>query len=392
MSNAVTDVVIVGGGISGTATAYELARAGARVILLERGGLAGMASGRTLAGVRQSGRHPAELPLAKAAVQRWQQLGAELGADLEYRQEGNLRLARTPEEVSIIADIVREQRDLALDLEYLDGNRAVREIAPAIAKSVLAASFCPTDGHANPEATVEAYAAAARRYGASIATDATVIAIDVAAGRVAGVTTSAGKIAADVVIATAGVHSGHLCAPLGIELPISVRRVGVVQTSPMPPLLAQVLGVASADFAGRQEASGRFRFTGGGEPWPHDLDGFDAADEPMQPRVADIASSLAKAATVVPALAQARISRVWGGLLDMTPDALPVIERVGAIEGLIVAAGFSGHGFCLGPVTGEIVSQLALHGDTSYPIEPFRMHRFREGDALAPAAAPTLHG
>src|SRR4051794_13056781 len=98
------EVVIIGGGISGTAAAYELARAGARVTLLERGLLASMASGRTLAGVRQSGRHPAELPLATAAVERWAVLGEELGADVEYRRQGNLRLARTPEEGQVIVD------------------------------------------------------------------------------------------------------------------------------------------------------------------------------------------------------------------------------------------------------------------------------------------------
>jgi sarcosine oxidase subunit beta len=160
----------------------------------------------------------------------------------------------------------------------------------------------------------------------------------------------------------------------------------------LPPMLAQVLGVASADFAGRQEVGGRFRFTGGGEPWPHDLTGLDAEDEPMQPRLADIAASLTKAAAVVPALAEARISRVWGGLLDMTPDALPIIERVAEISGLIVAAGFSGHGFCLGPVTGEILSQLALRGDTAYPIGPFARERFAGRTGSGQVAAATLHG
>src|SRR5215218_6738687 len=156
-----TEVVVIGGGISGTATAYELARARAKVTLLEQGSLASMASGWTLGGVRQSGRHPAELPLASAAVARWEQLGEELGADVEYRREGNLRLARSPEEVPVIQTIVAEQRDLGLDLTFLPDNATVREVAPAIAESVLAASYCPTDGHANPIAAVRAFAMAA---------------------------------------------------------------------------------------------------------------------------------------------------------------------------------------------------------------------------------------
>ena len=187
MATGTTEVVVIGGGISGTAAAYELARAGAKVTLLEQGSLASMASGWTLAGVRQSGRHPAELPLATAAVARWEQLGEELGADVEYRREGNLRLARSPEEVPVIQTIVAEQRDLGLDLTYLPDNAAVREIAPAIAESVLAASYCPTDGHANPIATVQAFAVAATRHGATLHTETAVTAIDAGGGRVRGV-------------------------------------------------------------------------------------------------------------------------------------------------------------------------------------------------------------
>src|SRR5215211_9449403 len=189
LTTSTTEVVIIGGGISGTAAAYELARAGAKITLLERGSLANMASGWTLAGVRQSGRHPAELPLASAAVARWEHLGEELGADVEYRREGNLRLARSPEEVPVIQAIVAEQRDLGLDLLYLPDNAAVREIAPALAESVLAASYCPTDGHANPVATVQAFAMAAARHGATLRTDTAVTEIDASSGRIRGVRT-----------------------------------------------------------------------------------------------------------------------------------------------------------------------------------------------------------
>lgn len=387
--NSSSDVVVIGGGISGTAAAYELARAGVRVTLLEQGPLASMASGRTLAGVRQSGRHPAELPLATAAVARWATLGEELGADLEYRREGNLRLARTPEEVPVIEAIVAEQRALGLALDFLPDNRAVRAVAPAIAESVLAASFCPTDGHANPVATVRAFADAAARLGANIRTEVTVSAIDISGARVRGVRTIAGDIATDIVIVAAGVFAGRLCAPLGIDLPLRIARVGVVQTDPLPPLLAQVLGVANADFAGRQEVGGRFRFTGGGEPWLHDLADLAAGDDATQPRVSEVTAALSRAVAILPALADARVARIWGGLLDMTPDALPIIERSPEIDGLVIATGFSGHGFCLGPVTGRILRDLVLDGATTFPIDPFRRDRFA---GVTRAAAATLHG
>ncbi|MFN2520778.1 MAG: NAD(P)/FAD-dependent oxidoreductase, partial [Candidatus Limnocylindria bacterium] len=247
------DVVIIGGGISGAAAAYELARAGASVTLLEKGALASMASGWTLAGVRQSGRHPAELPLATAAVRRWEGLADELGSDVGYRQEGNLRLARTPDEVPIIADLVREQRAQGLDVAFLDGNAAVRDIAPALAETILAASYCPSDGHADPVATVRAFAAAAARHGAVLRTDTRVAGLDPTGGRVRGVRIGDAAIAADAVLIAAGVHSDELCALVDLELPIAVRLTGVLQTVPMPPLLRQVLGVANADFAGRQQ-------------------------------------------------------------------------------------------------------------------------------------------
>ena len=389
MLSHTTDILIIGGGISGTAAAYELARDGARVTLLERGSLASMASGWTLAGVRQSGRHPAELPLATAAVARWQHLSEELGADVEYRQEGNLRLARTPDEIPVIQRIVAEQRALGLDLAFLPDTRAVRDIAPALAETVLAASFCPSDGHANPTATVDAFAKAAARHGAVIRTGTTVTAIDAPGGRVRGVRTTAGDIAGDAVAVVAGVYTPRLLAPLGIDLPIAVGHVAVVQTVSLPPLIAPVLGVATADFAGRQEVSGRMRFTGGGRPWPHDLDALASGNDPVLPPAAEAVAAIQRAVALLPALADAPVARVWGGLLDMTPDALPVIERVPEIDGLVVSAGFSGHGFCLGPITGRIVRDLVVDGETAFPLTPFRRDRFR---GMSDRAEATLHG
>jgi sarcosine oxidase subunit beta len=389
MSSEATEVVVIGGGISGMAAAYELARAGAKVTLLERGSLASMASGWTLAGVRQSGRHPAELPLATAAVSRWEHLGEELGADVEYRQEGNLRLARSLDEVPVIEKIVEEQRALGLDLTLLPDNAAIREVAPAIAESVFATSYCPTDGHANPIATVQAFANAAERNGAKLCIETTVTAIDVSGGRGRGVRTTSGDFAADVVVVAAGVYTTRLCAPLGLDLPIQVSRVAVVQTVPLPPLIRQVLGTAGADFAGRQEVGGRFRLTGGGRPWPHLLKDLAHGDDPVLPPAADVIAALSRGIEVLPALADAGVARVWGGLLDMTPDALPIIERTDEIDGLVIAAGFSGHGFCLGPVTGQIVRDLVLDGMTSFPVAPFRGDRFA---GSTPRADATLHG
>lgn len=381
------DVVVIGGGISGTAAAYELARAGANVTLLERGELAAMASGWTLAGVRQSGRHPAEIPLAIAAVERWGALAEELGADVEYRREGNLRLARTAEEVPLIREMVAEQRALGLELEYLPDNAAVRAVAPALSETVLSASFCPSDGHANPHLAVQAFAAAAIRAGATIRTGVEVTGIDVRGGRVRGVQTTAGPVPADAVAVTAGVYTPRLLAPLGIELPIEVRQAAIVQSTLLPPLLAPVLGVANGDVALRQQADGRLRLTGASVDW--DWPEGQVSAEDVQPPALMIAGIIERCAAVLPVAGTARINRVWGGLLDMTPDALPVIESVPEIEGLVIAAGFSGHGFCLGPATGRIVRELVTRGEATLPIDAFQRGRFA-GEVVS--GPKTLHG
>jgi sarcosine oxidase subunit beta len=370
------DVVIIGGGISGTASAYELARLGVPVTLVEQGALASMASGWTLAGVRQSGRETPEIPLAMAAVERWGYLSEELGADVEYRRNGNLRLILDEEARPATEARIAAENGLGLKVEYLPDNAAVREVAPALAEWIPGASFCPTDGHANPTAAVGAFAAAAQRHGAKILTETRVDGIEVVGGKVQGVRTADGIIPADVVVVAAGIYSNSLTAPLGVEIPYELYRVSVIQTTPLPPILAQVLGTSAADFAGRQQVDGRFRFTDGGAHWPHTLEDLSDGYEPIMPTLQTVHEAITSAVSLVPALQAARIARVWGGLVDITPDEIPVIERSQEIEGLVMAAGFSGHGFCLGPVTGQILRDLVVEGETPYPIEPFRRDRF----------------
>jgi sarcosine oxidase subunit beta len=372
---ATPDVVIIGGGISGTAAAYELARLGVPVTLVEQGTLASMASGWTLAGVRQSGRLAPEIPLAMAAVERWGFLAEELGADVEYRRNGNLRLMLDEDARPATEERIASENAMGLKVEYLADNQAVREVAPALAEWIPGASFCPTDGHANPTAAVGAFAAAAQRLGAKILTETRVQGIEVVGGKVQGVRTAVGIIPADVVVVAAGIYSNALTAPLGIDIPYDLYRVSAIQTTPLPPLIDQVLGTSAGNFAGRQQVDGRYRFTDGGSHWPHGLEDLADGYEPIMPTLQTVHNAITSAAGVLPALQAARIAQVWGGLVDITPDEIPVIERSREIEGLVMAAGFSGHGFCLGPVTGQILRDLVVEGETPYPIEPFRRSR-----------------
>ncbi len=383
------DIVIIGGGITGAAAALSLAEDGRKVTLVERRGIAAMASGWTLGGVRQSGRDPAELPLARAAVALWPALRERLGEDVEYRRLGNLRLARDDAEVEIIRRMVEEQRGRGLELDFLPDNRAVREVAPSLSQHVLAASFCPSDGHANPIKATQALARKARQRGATIRAGVTAHAIRVERGRVTGVETSEGFLPAGAVILAAGVNTPALLAPLGLHLPLAVTVVHVVQTEPLPPLLDQVFGVANADCAGRQEVDGRLRVTTGSRLFAGDAESWSEAA--LAPSEAEIAKLRRLVGHVLPKLEDAPLARAWGGLIDQTPDALPVLDAPQGIMGLVVAAGFSGHGFCLGPVSGEVVADLALGRVPRHDVSAFRLSRFSAPGRTAPAAL-SLHG
>lgn len=382
------EIVIVGGGIVGTTTAYWLAAEGHGVLLLEAHTIAAMGSGWSLGGVRQSGRDPAELALARAAVALWPSLEERLGHDVEYRKRGNVRLARTPDEVEVIRGMVRDQRALGLDVTFLPDNGSVREVAPAVSEHVLAASFCPTDGHANPPLTTAAFADAAKRRGAILREGTAVRRVAVEGGRVSGLETSDGFVPAGTVVLACGILTPDLLSPLGITLPIEIRCTTVLQTEPIGQCLDQVFGVANADCAGRQQVDGRLRVSSGVGRWPGTAATWRQTD--LTPS-ADAASRIVSlVGHVLPALRTARVHRLWSGLIDLTPDALPVIDRPAKVDGLVVAAGFSGHGFGIGPATGQVVADLALERTPRLALDAFRLSRFAgSSNKQSPL---TLHG
>lgn len=368
------EVIVIGCGITGCATAYELSKQGVKVTLLDREHPGAMGSGWTLAGIRQSGRHPAELPIAREAIRRWEHLGEELGAELHYRQDGNLRLALNEDQADTIREVVTNGVASGVEMEWVNGDRA-REIAPDLAETIVGASFCPTDGHADNHLTIKAYADAAKRLGATIINNVEVLQIAISGDRVTGVITTEGEYSADAIVVATGIYTEKLLEPLGFPLPIYVTQTPVAETVPVSHIsLAPVLGVAEANFAARQTAEGTIRFIGRGEMWnessPHTVASTGITVDAM-------AAMSAKALSILPGLANVRITRVWGGLIDKTPDLLPVLDSVPEYRGLVVGAGFTGHGFGIGPMSGEILANLTLHGkDDRFDLKPFRLSRF----------------
>lgn len=374
---ATSSAIVVGGGITGTSAAYELSKHGVAVTLLERDQLHAMGSGWTLAGVRQSGRHSAELPIAREAIRRWESLNEELDADVEYRQYGNLRLAFDEDEAQIVHQVVADGVASGIPMEYLDGD-AARQIAPEITTSVVGASFCPTDGHANNHKAVQAFALAAQRLGTRIITGTDVLKLVTDGDTVTGVETTTGTYSADVVVLATGIHTPQLLAPLGLDLPIQIVLCPVAETVPVDTFkLDPVLGHAHGGFAARQTAGGGIRFIGASVPWQEDP--YNWANIAMTVKQMDDMTRIAL--QMLPGLANLRIDRVWGGLIDSTPDVLPVLDAVESHPGLVVGAGFSGHGFGIGPMSGEILANLATIGtDDRFDLAPFLLERFANSD------------
>jgi sarcosine oxidase subunit beta len=282
--------------------------------------------------------------------------------------------------------MVKQQQEIGLDLTFLDGPSAVRAVAPEISEAVMAASFCPSDGFADPVAATTAFSKAAQAAGAQIDEGISVDRVVSRNGSAVGVETAIGFFPADGIILAAGIHTPELLTPLGLALPLDVTLVQVVQTQPARLCFDPVFGVANADCAGRQEPDGRFRFTSGLERFSGDPTTWTEAA--LLPSSAAVESLRRRVGSVLPIAASTPVAQVWGGLIDLTPDHLPVIDR--PIPGLVVAAGFSGHGFGIGPITGRMAAELAMGETPLFEVTAFGLSRF---ETYRQAAMPlALHG
>ncbi|MGD9122022.1 MAG: FAD-dependent oxidoreductase, partial [Desulfobacterales bacterium] len=255
------DTVIIGGGVMGCAIAYNLAREGLKPVIIERSDIGGEASGANGGGVRQSARNLKEMPLAIESIQIYGQLHEELGMDLEYVREGNLRLCTSEEELDTMRKSVENQKAANLELEMLDRNQ-VLNINPHIGEKVLGASFCPTDGHVNPFLTTYAFYQKAKSLGARIFTHEEVKDIRLQKSKVSAVITDKQTIETDLVVNAAGVAGRKVANMVGLDLPMRPVFSEAMITEPYPPLFKQMIGHAKGLFYGRQTVHGSF-FWGG---------------------------------------------------------------------------------------------------------------------------------
>jgi sarcosine oxidase subunit beta len=367
-------VVIVGGGLMGLSVAFHLRRAepGVRVTLLERAQAGAAASGASAAGVRVMGRDPAERALALASLARWPELDRELEGSTGYRRGGGLRVALDAEAWSQTPAWVAEQRGDGVPVEALSG-ADVRRVAPAIVPGCPGGVFCALDGQAGAMATVAAFAGAARRLGARLDEDAAAATLVVEGGRVTGVTRADGRLEpCDVAIVAAGAWTPKLLQGFGVRIPMTTRPLQMLLTEPSPMSLAPVISAFGRRLSLKQLDDGAYLIGGG---WPAHV--RDETANLWELQDDSVRSSLEVAREVYPPVADGKLARGWAGLEAFMPDDLPVLGPVPGHSGLLVAAGFSGHGFALSPVVGDILARLALGHDARADLwRGLRLDRF----------------
>ena len=373
MKNNHADVIIIGGGIIGCATAYYLSKSGSSVIVLEGSDHIGNGgSSRNGGGVRQSGRDPRELPLVMYGIKNlWPTLSEELEVDCEYHQDGNLRLGKNEEHAKILTNLANNARACGLDVRMIDGDE-VRRINPYLSEEVTVASWCPTDGHANPLTTTLGFYKMARRLGAHFITGEKVVALKKIKGHVRQVVTPNNVYEGDQVFVAAGLASRQIAGTVGIDIPMTSSLIEALVTEAEPHMFDQMLGTAEADFYGHQTKHGSFVFGGssGLEPFRKD-NGTPITSSITAPC---ICRGIIK---YFPDLADAKIVRTWAGWSDKSADGVPVLGTVEEVPGLVLACGFTGHGFGIAPAVGDQLAKLMLTGKTDIDLSALHYNRFK---------------
>lgn len=366
------DVIIVGSGVIGCAAAYYLAKKGVSVIVLDKDDSIGNGgSSRNGGGVRQSGRDPRELPLAMYGVEHmWPTLSEELGIDVEYHKKGNLRLGKTEKHKEILQGLTDRAVACGLDVRMIDGNE-VREINPYLSEEVICASWCATDGHANPLLTTLGYYKNARALGVRFITGEEVVELQKIKGKLRRVVTKKNVYEGEKVIVAAGYESRSIIQSVGIDVPMRAELIEALVTEAEPKMFEQMLGTADADFYGHQTDHGSFVFGG--------ASGLEstAKDNGKMITASITAPCICRGIMkYIPKLADAKIVRTWAGYEDICIDGIPVISEVEEVPGLILACAFTGHGFGISPVVGKLLSQMATGEETMLDIKEFRYDRF----------------
>lgn len=377
------DVVIVGGGLVGAASAFFLRRRGLSVVLLERGLVGQQASGVNFGHVRRQGRFLPQLPLAHRSRDLWGRLPELIAHDAEFLVTGSIKVAYDDEGVAALEKYAADARPWGLDLQIL-GKAEVRERYPFFGPDVIGGSLSPNDGHANPRLAAPAFGRAARKAGATILENCEVLdickgALDFRVSAKDGTT-----VTAPVALVCAGAWAGKLSAAFGEPVPLVQRGPTMGVTEPMPYGIVPVVGVKSSNPADdvyfRQVKRGNIVF-GGSVRNDAYLD-----ERRAQPKPGNTLVQLPHLRRIAPALSNVHVLRTWSGVEGYFADDLPVMGASQRVSGLYYAFGFCGHGFQTGPGVGDVMAELIDRGTTTIDLQPYSIRRFAATTATPPLA------
>jgi glycine/D-amino acid oxidase-like deaminating enzyme len=412
-----TDVVIVGGGIIGVSAALFLAEKGIAVVLCEKGCIAGEQSSRNWGWCRTMGRDAAEIPLAMESLRLWRDMNRRINRETGFRRAGIMYLLQTEAEIAAQESWLGQARKYQVDAHLLRGS-ALDQVMRGASNSFIAGLYTPTDGKAEPALAAPAIAEAARDLGAGIYTNTAVRGIEQTAGRVSGVVTERGRIGCQSVVLAGGAWSRLFAGNAGLDLPQLKVLGSVFRTA---KLNGPEISAAGSVFAFRKRMDGGYsiarrnastaeitpdhfrllsdflprllhngdeiRLRVGGRFWEElrtarrwSLDQttpFEAVrvldPEPKQGILAEARSVLSKS---FPSFAGMQVVESWAGLMDVTPDAIPIVDQVSHMPGFFIATGFSGHGFGIGPGAGRLMADLVAGDRPVVDPTPFRLARF----------------
>ena len=372
-------VVVIGGGVIGAAIAFHLAESGVGdVVLLEKDELACGSTCKAAGGVRASFSNAANIAIGLRGLEVYSRFAVDFGQDIDFRRDGYLYLLSDPTNVEVFTESVALQNSFGMPSQMITPEEAQR-ISPLIStEGMLAAAWSPHDGKATPESVVMGYAAAARRYGARIIRHCAVTGLESTGASITAVVTEHGRIKTSTVVCAAGAWSRDIGAMVGVNIPVTPVRRQIAFTEPLPELPATSPSLTidfPSNFYFHPEGKGLLL----GWSDPNEPEGFNIKFE-----LEDWLLGLgAIAETRAPSVLDYGITGGWAGLYEITPDRNQIIDRCTEVDGLLIATGYSGHGFLMAPATGEIVRDLYLGTEPGYDISEFTLDRFAQVDIAA---------
>jgi sarcosine oxidase subunit beta len=368
-------VVIIGGGVMGVSIAYHLAAAGVPdVVLVDKGTFGSGSTSKAAGGVRAQFSDRINIELGLRGLETFKNFGQRFDQEIDFHQVGYLFLLDSNASVSAFEQNVTLQNELGVPSRMISVAEAKQKSPMISTEGLLAAAFSPTDGHCTPESVVLGYATAARKKGARLIANCAATGIEGDGERIVAVNTEAGRIETDTVICAAGAWSKQVGEWAGVDLPITPLRRQIVVTEPVPsldPLTPFTIDFGSS-FYFHSEGQGLLM----GMSYPDETPGFkmNVSDDWLP----ELGEAIARRA---PELIDLGIASSWAGLYEVTPDQNAIIGEADNISRFLYAAGFSGHGFLMGPAVGEVIRDLYLGEEPFVDISVLNARRFAANQA-----------